>query len=272
MRLFRFMSVAVLLLAFASCTHRTQTEKPGSVLYRIDTSGTACRIWTYHPDGSIQDSITLDRNLKRLVCMSSSHIACLSAIGCDSLICGVSGIKYISDTLIQRRFAEGKVADVGSDVAADYERILSMSPDLVTAYSLPGSDFVKKLRSLGVNVLVLNDYLENNPLGRASYIKLFGALTGKTAEADSLYEAVRADYDSLSAIVQGSVNKDNGRKKVLVNVPYSDVWYIPGGDNYMSRLIHDAGERCSVPLLENPSPERFPWSRRISCRKMPRCG
>lgn len=94
-------------------------------------------------DGSIQDSITLDRNLKRLVCMSSSHIACLSAIGCDSLICGVSGIKYISDTLIQRRFAEGKVADVGSDVAADYERILSMSPDLVTAYSLPGSDFVK---------------------------------------------------------------------------------------------------------------------------------
>ena len=143
MRLFRFMSVAVLLLVFASCTHRTETEKPGSVLYRIDTSGTGCRIWTYHPDGSIQDSITLDRSLKRLVCMSSSHIACLSAIGCDSLICGVSGIKYISDTLIQRRFAEGKVADVGSDVAADYERILSMSPDLVTAYSLPGSDFVK---------------------------------------------------------------------------------------------------------------------------------
>lgn len=241
MRLFRFMSVAVLLLAFASCTRRTETEKPGSVLYRIDTSGTACRIWTYHPDGSIQDSITLDRNLKRIVCMSSSHIACLSAIGCDSTICGVSGIKYISDTLIQRRFAEGKVADVGSDVAADYERILSMSPDLVTAYSLPGSDFVKKLRSLGVNVLVLNDYLENNPLGRASYIKLFGALTGKTAVADSVYEAVRADYDSLSAIVQGAVNQDNGRKKVLVNVPYSDVWYIPGGDNYMSRLIHDAG-------------------------------
>lgn len=88
---------------------------------------------------------------------------------------------------------------------------------------------------------MLNDYLENNPLGRASYIKLFGALTGKTSVADSLYEAVRADYDSLSAIVQGAVNQDNGRKKVLVNVPYSDVWYIPGGDNYMSRLIHDAG-------------------------------
>lgn len=143
--------------------------------------------------------------------------------------------------MILRRFAEGTVADVGSDVAPDYEKILSMSPDLVTAYSLPGSDFVKKLRALGVNVLVLNDYLENNPLGRASYIKLFGALTGKTDEADSVFERVRANYDSLSAIVEKAVNQTNSRKKVLVNVPYSDVWFIPGGDNYMSRLIRDAG-------------------------------
>ena len=241
MRLFRCISVPVLLLAFTSCADRPESDKPDGVLYRTDTSGTRCRIWTYHPDGSIQDSISLPRNLNRIICMSSSHVACLSAIGCDSLICGVSGIKYISDSLILRRFAEGTVADVGSDVAPDYEKILSMSPDLVTAYSLPGSDFVKKLRALGVNVLVLNDYLENNPLGRASYIKLFGALTGKTDEADSVFERVRANYDSLSAIVEKAVNQTNSRKKVLVNVPYSDVWFIPGGDNYMSRLIRDAG-------------------------------
>ena len=30
-------------------------------------------------------------------------------------------------------------------------------------------------------------------------------------------------------------------KKVLVNIPYADQWYIPGGDNYMTRLISDAG-------------------------------
>ena len=30
-------------------------------------------------------------------------------------------------------------------------------------------------------------------------------------------------------------------KSVLVNIPYADQWYIPGGDNYMTRLIQDAG-------------------------------
>ena len=30
------------------------------------------------------------------------------------------------------------------------------------------------------------------------------------------------------------------KAKVLMNIPYSDQWYIPGGDSYMSRLVSDA--------------------------------
>ena len=31
------------------------------------------------------------------------------------------------------------------------------------------------------------------------------------------------------------------RKKVLINIPYADIWYIPGADNYMAQLVRDAG-------------------------------
>lgn len=30
-------------------------------------------------------------------------------------------------------------------------------------------------------------------------------------------------------------------RKVLVNLPYAGVWYVPGADSYMARLIRDAG-------------------------------
>ena len=34
---------------------------------------------------------------------------------------------------------------------------------------------------------------------------------------------------------------DKERLPVLMNIPYGDAWYIPGADNYMTRMIQDAG-------------------------------
>ena len=84
---------------------------------------------------------------------------------------------------------------------------------------------------------------------------LFGALTGHEAEADSLFSAVEARYLAISDSVGRIASQ---RKKVLLNVPYGDVWYIPGGENYMSRLIEDAG---GVVLGAAPeSPESTPFT------------
>jgi Periplasmic binding protein. len=71
-------------------------------------------------------------------------------------------------------------------------------------------------------------------LARAEYIKFFGLLTGRKELSDSLFADIRDRYLSL-------VCETDTPKKVLVNIPYADQWYIPGGDNYMTRLISDAG-------------------------------
>lgn len=193
------------------------------------------------------DTLVLDRPLSNIVCMSSSQVAGLAAIGADSVISAVSGIKYISNPSIRARAGEtghiegglSRVYDIGYESSLDYERILKLNPDIVLTYTVSGAEpqYIARLRSLGIRVLVLHDHLEDHPLARAEYIRLYGALTGRQALADSLFEEISSRYESLAV----RPDDDSDRVKVLLNVPYGDAWYIPGEESYMSRLIRDAG-------------------------------
>lgn len=214
-----------------SCGRRTDTAgNIDKAHFSIDISGKKVTIRT------AADSITFTPPLRRLVCMSTSYVAYLSSVGIADAVCGVSGIRYLTDTCVRRRYEEGLVADVGSDAAPDYEKIVGLAPDLVLTYSMPGSSFVSHLRSLAIPVLVLDDYLENSPLARASYVKIFGSMTGRMAAADSVYNTVCQSYNEIMSSAGNST-----RVNVLMNIPYGDAWYIPGGENYMTRLVNDAG-------------------------------
>ena len=193
------------------------------------------------------DTLVVERPLSNIVCMSSSQVAGLAAIGADSLISAVSGIRYISNSAIRARAesevylrgGQNVVYDIGYESSLDYERILKLNPDLVLAYTVSGAEpqYVTRLRSLGVRVLVLHDHLEDHPLARAEYIRLYGALTGRVETADSLFGNISSRYDSLAS---NSI-RSSEPVKALLNVPYGDAWYIPGQQSYISRLIRDAG-------------------------------
>ena len=185
---------------------------------------------TRSPFDGQADTLPL-KPVRRMVCMSTSYVGYLGAIGRQDVVCGVSGLGYVSDSAVRRRSV-----DVGYDAAMNYEAILALKPDLVVTYLVSGArpPYLDKLRDLGVPVLIIHEHLEEHPLSRAEYVRLFGALTGERDRADSLFRAVRDRYLSLC------VPPVPGRK-VLLNIPYADQWYIPGADNYLSRLIRDAG-------------------------------
>ena len=186
------------------------------------------------PADGARDTLRFDEPMDNMICMSSSHVACLSAIGAGNAVSAVSGLRFISDSLIHG----GGVYDIGYENSLDYERIMSLDPDLVVAYTVSGAQpqYISKLRSLGIPVAIIHDHLETHPLARAEYVRLFGALTGHMDEADSLFSVVCGRYESLA----GSVSPKT-RVNVLVNIPYGDAWYVPGRSGYMSRLIDDAG-------------------------------
>ena len=175
----------------------------------------------------------------RVVCMSTSHIAYISALGMIESVKAVSGAKYISDSSVIQLFNDGIISDVGFESSLNYETLIALSPDIVFTYGISGENniYIEKIKALGIKVIAVGDYMENHPLGKAEYLKFFGALYNCSEKADSLYSFIRDEYMHTKVRAEQFGKK----RKILINAPWKDVWYIPGEDSYMSCLIQDAG-------------------------------
>ena len=91
----------------------------------------------------------LGKDAERIICMSSTHIAMLDAIGETGRVVGVSGIDYISNPDIQAR--RDSVGDVGYEGNINYELLLSLDPDLVLLYGVNGASSMEgKLKELDI--------------------------------------------------------------------------------------------------------------------------
>lgn len=179
--------------------------------------------------------------LQRIICMSTSHIAYLDALGADSLIKGVSGSRYINNEKILNGIKTGKIIDVGYEASLDYEIVKSLNPDVVFAYGIQGSDntYLEKLKRYGIRVISLPDFLEEHPLGKLEYIKIFGYLTGEKELADSIFNERAEIYNTLCEKVNSLDNRS--LIPVIVNTPWKDTWYIPGKQSNFSHMLYDAG-------------------------------
>ncbi len=176
--------------------------------------------------------------IRSAVCMSSTHVAFLDALGEVSVVRGASGIDFIANPAVHT----GAVKEVGYDTNLDYETIVALRPDVVFIYGVGDEHAAaEKLRQLGVPVVYIADYLENEPLGRAEWIVPFGLLTGKLNEAILYFNRIEARYRELATRIPASDSSAVGRPKVMLNAPYRDVWYLPGDRSYMARLVREAG-------------------------------
>ena len=69
---------------------------------------------------------------RNIVCMSSSYIAMLDALGELKRIVGVSGINYVSNPYILAH--KDSIKDMGAEM--NYELLLGLKPDVVLLYGI----------------------------------------------------------------------------------------------------------------------------------------
>jgi iron complex transport system substrate-binding protein len=178
--------------------------------------------------------------VKKMICMSTTHVAMITALGEENSLAGVSGINFVYSPVIQKNAENGLVADVGYEANLNKELILKIAPDLIMIYGIgsESSGYVGKIKELGIKVIINADYLETDPLGRAEWIKLFGALYTKEKLADSLFNSEVNEYSDLKSFIAKSTTT---KPKVLLGLPFKDTWYISPGNSFISNLISDAG-------------------------------
>ena len=176
---------------------------------------------------------------RRIVAMSSSHVAMIDAIGCADRIVGISGCRFISTPSAVKAIDEGRIAEVGYDAAFDFEKIRSLRADIVLLYGVAGEAKIltNKLDELAIPYIYIGDYLENDPLGKAEWVVALAYLCGVPNEGKAFFEGVEKRYNALRNRKHCSAY----RPRVMLNLPYRDTWFMPPRNSYMVRLIEDAG-------------------------------
>ncbi|MDR2885899.1 MAG: ABC transporter substrate-binding protein [Rikenellaceae bacterium] len=187
------------------------------------------------------DGVVITSPVKKTACMSSSHVALLDALGRAGTIKAVSGLRYLANESIHKAAAQGKVKDVGYEGNINYEMLVMLHPDVVFMYSVSGEKLpvIDKMRELRVPVVMIGEYLEPSPLGKAEWVVAFGEIMGCRERAEELFRGVSLDYAAAAQLARGAAAKPG----VMLNAPWRDTWFVPGDQSYMVRLIRDAGGR-----------------------------
>ncbi len=177
--------------------------------------------------------------VRSAVCLSTTHIGFISFLGETASIAGISGKDYVVNGELQDMIARKLVPDVGYDENLNYELILSLKPDLVLAYGVSGTvtNTVRKLHELGIPTLLIAEYLEEEPLAKMEWIKVFGALYKQEQEAAQKFDSVASRYEMLTGLTSGL----GSRPSVVLGLPWRGTWYISGGESYIAKLVADAG-------------------------------
>jgi iron complex transport system substrate-binding protein len=178
--------------------------------------------------------------VRRIICTSTTHIAMLEALDEENAIVGMSGVQYVYNESVLERIKSGLIPDIGYDSGMNNELILKLNPDLLIMYGVggEGEGYSGKLKEMGIKVMFDADYLENDPLGKTEWIKLFGALFCKERICDSIFTEISESYNNLKEYIRHNIRK---RPSVLLGLPFKDTWYISPGNSYICRLISDAG-------------------------------
>ncbi len=197
------------------------------------------------PPGATQYAAVITTPVRRVVSLATTNIPHLRDLGALSTLVAVDTGDYVYDSQVLERIASGQIRQVSSGGAIDLERVIALQPDvvLITAFG-PDDSVMSRLRQAGIPTMVIADWREADPLGRAEWLRLFGALLDRNDQAQQLLQDRAQRYLTLRDRIAREVAAAGGRRPtVMANGPWQGQWPVPAGESYMARLFADAGGR-----------------------------
>jgi len=181
--------------------------------------------------------ITLSTPISRFIASSTTDIPFIEALENEKSLVGFTETKYISSKKTRQLINKNKIKNVGNVSQLNSEVILEILPELfISSSPVEQNKNLTFLKRNNINTLLNTSWLEQHPLGRAEWIKVFGYLFEKEKKADSIFNKIEANYNNLKKIARETQTLPT----VLSGNLYKDVWYTPAGNSFEAKLIADA--------------------------------
>lgn len=175
--------------------------------------------------------------LESIVVTSTTHIPALELLGVQNTLVGFPETSYISSERTRKRIDAGFVRELGKNEGINTEVLLELNPEVVIGYGIDGNNkTLETIQKSGIAVIYNGDWVEKSALGKAEWIKFFGALYHKEKEADSIFRKIETDYKNAKALAE----KVENQPTILSGAMHKDIWYLPSGTSPEAQFLKDA--------------------------------
>ncbi len=188
------------------------------------------------PD-SLKKYTTITVPLQSVVVTSTTNIPFLEMLGVENALAGFPHTDYISSEKTRKLIDAGYVKNVGQNEKLNMEQLIELAPDLIVTFGIDNNNpMMENLQKSGLKVMIQGDWMEQSPLGKAEWIKLYGALFGKEKEAKVLFDGIVKNYNEALQLV---ANK-KPEATVLYGSMYQEQWFVAKGNSWVAQFMKDA--------------------------------
>ena len=188
------------------------------------------------PD-SLQKYTQLSVPLKSIVVTSTTNVPFLEMLHVEKSLVGFPHTDYISSAKTRKLIDAGIVKNVGQNERLNMEKLIDLAPEAIVTFGVDNNNpMIANLEKSGLNVIIQADWMEQSPLGKAEWIKLYAALFGKEKEGKILFDNIVKNYNEALKLVANQ----KAEATVLYGSMYQNQWFVAKGKSWVAQFMKDA--------------------------------
>lgn len=175
--------------------------------------------------------------VQKIVVTSTTHIPSLEMLGVESTLIGFPNLDYVSSEKVRSRIEAGKVKELGSNQNLNTEVLIDSAPDVIIGFGIDNNNpTLDNLQKSGLKVVLNGDWNEETPLGKAEWIKFFGALYNLQDKAGALFSKIATDYQNTAKLAAKATTEPT----IMAGAIYENQWYLPQGNSWGCYFLKEA--------------------------------
>lgn len=223
--------------------------------YKLISLGDGSRFFVV-PEGSVlpsglgDDVVALYQPIKNIYLAATSAMCLFDALDRLDAI-RLSGTKedgwYIENA--RKEMSEGNIVYAGKYSEPDYELLLAEDCKVAVESMMIGhsSDVKEQLERLGIAIIVDQSSNETHPLGRAEWIRFYGALLNEEEKAEQIF---REQIDILNSVIE---KESTGKTVSFFYISSTGRVVARKSGDYVCKMIELAGGRYAFDSLGDPT-------------------
>ncbi|KDN56202.1 ABC transporter substrate-binding protein [Flavobacterium seoulense] len=175
--------------------------------------------------------------LQSIVVTSTTNIPFLEMLQEETHLVGFPHTDYVSSVKTRKLIDAGIVKNVGQNERLNMEKLIDLAPEAIVTFGIDNNNpMIANLEKSGLKVIIQADWMEQTPLGKAEWIKLYAALFGKEKEGKILFDNIVKNYNDALQLVANQ----KAEKTVLYGSMYQNQWYVAKGNSWVAQFMKDA--------------------------------